>query len=205
MSTGTTAYYFHHLHRQRQQATVTGNQQQQPGSPSADLCTVAGRQQADSIIVYFFSADSPTGMFRQHPTDSAAQQALPSSVDKELPTEAQLACEGEDEGVTLAELRSALKASARGKSQARTACSILYSFLRPAWPRTAGSASGLLPDPAQPQPTGLHDPGGLSPCCTSARAPDPLWTATAPSPSSTAITTCWPRRWQPDLGLLLSM
>ncbi|KAL3132750.1 hypothetical protein ABBQ32_008605 [Trebouxia sp. C0010 RCD-2024] len=60
-----STYYFHHLHRQRQQATVIANFQQQPGSPQVDLCTESGRQQADSIIVSFFSADSPTGMFKQ--------------------------------------------------------------------------------------------------------------------------------------------
>ncbi|KAL3156105.1 hypothetical protein ABBQ32_012579 [Trebouxia sp. C0010 RCD-2024] len=80
-----------------------------------DLCTESGRQQADSIIVSFFSADSPTGMFKQLPTDVPAQQALLSSVDRQLPAEAQQACEGPDEGIPLAELHSALKASARGK------------------------------------------------------------------------------------------
>ena len=38
----------------------------------ADLCSVDGRQQADSSIVNFFSADSPTGMYRQLPTEVAA-------------------------------------------------------------------------------------------------------------------------------------
>ena len=46
-----STYYFHHLHRQRQQATVMSSLQRQPYSPLADLCTEAGRQQADSIIV----------------------------------------------------------------------------------------------------------------------------------------------------------
>ena len=59
--------------------------QQQPNSPLADLCTEAGRRQADSIIVSFFSADSPTGMFQQLPIDVTAQQALLSSVDRQLP------------------------------------------------------------------------------------------------------------------------
>ena len=77
--------------------------QQQPDSPLADLCTEAGRQQADSIIVSFFSAESPTGMFKQLPTDMAAQQALLSSVDRQLPPEAQQECEGPSEGITLAE------------------------------------------------------------------------------------------------------
>jgi len=46
---------FHHLHSQRQQATVISHlQQQQQGSPAADLCTMHGRQQADSIIVNSF-------------------------------------------------------------------------------------------------------------------------------------------------------
>ena len=110
-----STYYFHHLHRQRQQATIMSSLQQQPDSPLADLCTDAGRRQADSIIVSFFSADSPTGMFQQLPIDVTAQQALLSSVDRQLPFEAQQECEGPHGGITLVELHSALKASARGK------------------------------------------------------------------------------------------
>ena len=33
-----STYYFHHLHRQRQQATIMSSLQQQPNSPLADLC-----------------------------------------------------------------------------------------------------------------------------------------------------------------------
>ena len=110
-----STYYFHHLHRQRQHATVITHLQQQQGSPVADLCTEVGRQLADSIIVDFFSADSPGGMFKQLPTDVAAQHALLSSVDRQLPAEAQQACEGAEGGLTLEELHSALKASARNK------------------------------------------------------------------------------------------
>ena len=78
----------------------------------ADLCSVDGRQQADSSIVNFFSADSPTGMYRQLPTDLSAQQALLSSLDRRLPSHA---CEGAEQGITLDELQAALKLSARGK------------------------------------------------------------------------------------------
>ena len=110
-----STYYFHHLHRQRQQATVISHLQQRQDSPLADLCTEAGRQQASSIISSFFSADSADGMFRQLPTDMSAQQTLLSSLDRQLPVEAQQACEGAEDGITLEELHSALKASARGK------------------------------------------------------------------------------------------
>ena len=110
-----STYYFHHLHRQRQQATVISHLQQQAEAPLVDLCTDAGRRQASSIIASFFSADSPAGMFRQAATDSAAQQTLLSSIDRQLPLDAQQACEGPPEGITLDELRQALKQSARGK------------------------------------------------------------------------------------------
>ena len=110
-----STYYFHHLHRQRQQATVISHLQQQADAPLADLCTDAGRQQASSIIVSFFSADSPTGLFRQAATDSLAQDTLLSSIDRQLPLDAQQACEGAAEGITLEELQLALKQSARGK------------------------------------------------------------------------------------------
>ena len=78
----------------------------------ADLCSVDGRQQADNTIVNFFSADSPTGMYRQLPTDLSAQQALLSSLDRRLPSHA---CEGAEQGITLDELQASLKLSARGK------------------------------------------------------------------------------------------
>ena len=67
------------------------------------------------MISSFFSVDSADGMFRQLPTDMSAQQTLLSSLDRQLPVEAQQACEGAEEGITLEELHSALKASARGK------------------------------------------------------------------------------------------
>ena len=102
-----STYSFHHLHKQRQQATVISHLQQQQGSPVADLCTMHGRQQADSIIVNFFSADSPTGMFRQLPTVLSAQQSLLSSLDsiyvRQLPSDAQQECEGAEQGITLDE------------------------------------------------------------------------------------------------------
>ena len=53
--------------------------------------------------------------FKQLPTDMAAQHALLSSVDRQLPAEAQQACEGAEGGLTLEELHSALKPSARNK------------------------------------------------------------------------------------------
>ena len=110
-----STYYFHHLHRQRQQATVISHLQQQSSTPLADLSTEIGRQQADSIIVDYFSADSSAGMFKQAATDSTAQQSLLSSIDRQLPSDAQQACEGAAEGITLEELHLALKQSARGK------------------------------------------------------------------------------------------
>ena len=99
--------------------------------------------------VNFFSADSPTGMFRQLPTDSAAQQALLSAVDKQLPAEAQLACEGEDEGVTLAELHSALKASARDKKPGSDG--LPYEFYTHFWDPLGPELLAVLQDTFQTQ------------------------------------------------------
>ena len=45
----------------------------------------------------------------------SAQQALLSSLDRQLPLEARAACEGAEQGITLDELQAALKLSARGK------------------------------------------------------------------------------------------
>ena len=43
------------------------------------------------------------------------RQALLSSLDRQLPLDAQQACEGAEQGITLDELQAALKLSARGK------------------------------------------------------------------------------------------
>ncbi len=43
-------------------------------------------------------------MYRQLPTDLSAQQALLSSLDRRLPSHAQQACEGAEQGITLDEL-----------------------------------------------------------------------------------------------------
>lgn len=144
-----STYYFHHLHRQRQQATVISHLQQRSDSPLADLCTETGRQQADSIITTFFSADSPTGMFKQLTTDMSAQHTLLSSLDRQLPAEAQQACEGAEEGVTLEELHSALKASARGKKPGSDG--LPYEFFSQFWGVLGPELLAVLQDSFQTQ------------------------------------------------------
>ncbi len=54
-------------------------------------------------------------MFRQLLAVLSAQQALLSSLDRQLPSDAQQACEGAEQGITLDELQAALKLSARGR------------------------------------------------------------------------------------------
>ncbi len=143
-----STYYFHHLHRQRQQATVITHLQQQQGSPVADLCTMHGRHQADSIIVNFFSADSLTGMFKQ-PTDLSAQQSLLSSLDRQLPSEAQQACKGTEQGITLDELQAALKLSARGKKPGSDG--LPYEFFSQFWEVLGPELLAVLQDAFQAQ------------------------------------------------------
>ena len=144
-----STYYFHHLHRQRQQATVISHLQQRQDSPLADLCTEAGRQQASSIISSFFSANSADGMFRQLPTDMSAQQTLLSSLDRQLPVEAQQACEGAQDGITLEELHSALKASARGKKPRSDG--LPYEFFSQFWDMLGPELLAVLQDSFQTQ------------------------------------------------------
>ena len=144
-----STFYFHHLHRQRQQATAISQLQLQPSSPVADLCTEVGRQQANSIIVSFFSADSANGMFRELDTDSSAQHTLLSSLDRQLPAEAQQACEGPEEGVTLEELHSALKASARGKKPGSDG--LPYEFFTQFWDLLGPELLAVLQESFQTQ------------------------------------------------------
>ena len=47
------------------------------------------------------------------PTVLSAQQSLLSSLDRQLPSEAQQACEGTEQGRPLDDLQTALKLSAR--------------------------------------------------------------------------------------------
>ena len=144
-----STYYFHHLHRQRQQATVISHLQQRQDSLLAGLRTEAGRQQASSIISSFFSADSADGMFRQLPTDMSAQQTLLSSLDRQLPVEAQQACEGAEDGITLEELHSALKASARGKKPGSDG--LPYEFFSQFWDILGPELLAVLQDSFQTQ------------------------------------------------------
>ncbi len=137
-----STYYFHHLHRQRQQAKVITHLQQQQGSPVADLCTMHGRQQADSIIVNFFSADSPTGLYKQLHTDLSAQQSLLSSLDRQLLPEAQQACEGTEQGITLDELQAALKLGSDG---------LPYEFFSQFWEVLGPELLAVLQDAFQAQ------------------------------------------------------
>ena len=159
-----STFYFHHLHRQRQQATTISQLQLQPTSPVADLCTDVGRQQASSIIVNFFSADSASGMFQELQTDSSAQHALLSSLDRQLPVEAQQACEGAAEGVTLEELHSALKASARGNKPGSDG--LPYEFFTQFWDLLGakllqGNPQGIAHLPCEPLGAALF-PGELT-------------------------------------------
>ena len=144
-----STFYFHHLHRQRQQATTISQLQLQPTSLVADLCTDVGRQQANSIIVSFFSADSASGMFQELQADSSGQHALLSSLDRQLPVEAQQACEGAAEGVTLEELHSALKASARGKKPGSDG--LPYEFFTQFWDLLGPELLAVLQDSFQTQ------------------------------------------------------
>jgi len=154
-----STYYFHHLHKQRQQAIVISHLQQHQDSPVADLCSVDGRQQADNIIVNFFSADSPTGMYRQLPTDPSAQQALLSSLDRRLPSHAQQACEGAEQGITLDELQAALKLSARGKKPGSDG--LPYEFYSQFWEVLGQELLAVLQEAFQAQ-HGLGLPASMT-------------------------------------------
>ena len=90
-------------------------------------------------------------MFKQLPTDVAAQQALLSSVDRQLPPEAQQECEGPSEGITLAELHSALKASARGKKPGSDG--LPYEFYTQFWDLLGPELLAVLQDSFQTQLT----------------------------------------------------
>ncbi len=102
---------------------------------------------AVSIIVNFFSAD--TGMFRQLPTDLSAQQSLLSSLDRQLPSEAQQACESAKQGITLDILQAALKLFARGTKPGSDG--LPYEFFSQFWEVLGPRLLAVLQDAFQAQ------------------------------------------------------
>ena len=101
-----------------------------------------------------------TGMLRQLPTDLSAQQSLLSSLYRQLPSEAQQACEGAEQGITLDELQAAVKLSARGKKPGSDGLPyefVLLPVLGGAGPRAAGSPARCLSSSAWPLLANLHD------------------------------------------------
>ena len=73
-------YYFHHLHKQRQQATVIGTLQQQPGSPQQICALWLAASKLTPLSTLSQQTASPGGagpaVFRQLPTDSATSLAV---------------------------------------------------------------------------------------------------------------------------------
>ncbi len=65
------------------------------------------------------------------PTDLSAQQALLPRLDRRLPSHADQACEGAEQCITLHELQTALKLSARSKKQGSNG--LLYEFYSQFW------------------------------------------------------------------------
>ena len=105
-----------------------------------------------------------------------------------------------EEGITLEELHSALKASARGKKPGSDG--LPYEFFSQFWGLLGPELLGVLQESFQTQPAPSLPASmtpGISPCYTRARALGPCWIAQ--SPSSTMTTNCWPRHWLADLGL----
>lgn len=103
-----------------------------PPSAAADLSTSAGMGRAYAAIVAHFSADSPTGLFRDRPGDMAAQSALLATLPRTLPPPPP-GLEDAGEGLlTEADLTRALKATARGSSPGLDG--IPYEFYKALWP-----------------------------------------------------------------------
>ncbi len=104
---------------------------------------------AGSIIVNFIAADSPTGTFKQLPTDLSAQRPLLYSQDRQLPSKAQQACNGTQQGITFDELQAALKLSARGKQPGSNG--LPYEFFSQFWEVLEPELLALLQDAFQAQ------------------------------------------------------
>jgi len=135
-------------HRQRQQGTVIS--QVNLAAAAAGLTRSRPPHHAwQAHRCFFFSADSPTGMFRQLPNDLSAQQSLLSSLDRQLPSGAQQACEGAEQGIQLDECQAALKLSARGKKPGSDG--LPYEFFSQFWEVLGPELLAVLQDAVQAQ------------------------------------------------------
>ena len=98
-------------------------------------------------------------MYRQLPTDLSAQRALLSSLDRRLPSHAQQACEGAEQGITLDELQAALKLSARGKKPGSDG--LPYEFYSQFWEVLGPELLAVLQEAFQAQ-HGLGLPASMT-------------------------------------------
>ena len=144
-------------------------------------------------------------MFRQSPTDSSAQHALLSSLDRQLPLTAQQSCEGPEEGITLEELHTALRMSARGKNQAQMACPM--SSTPSSGTCWALSCWQFLHDSFQHQhslPASMTQ-GVISLLYKGKGSPSLLDSYRPITLLNTELQGCWPKPCPPALGLPCSM
>ncbi len=138
-------------------------------------------------------------MFRQLSTVLSAQHALLSTLDRQLPSDAQQACEVAEQGITLHELQAALKLSARDSKPGSDG--LPSAFLPQIWE--------VLDSELPAVRHGLCLPISMTQkvitLLTRARAPKACLTSTARLPYSTTTTSYLPRLWLPALGLPTSI
>ena len=78
-----------------------------------------------------------------------AQRSLLSSLDRQLPSDAQQACEGADQGIKLDELQAALRLSARGKKP--SSAGYPYEFFSQFWEVLGPELLSVLQEALQAQ------------------------------------------------------
>jgi hypothetical protein len=87
-----------------------------PASAAADLSTSAGMGRGYATMVSHFSADSPTGLFRDRPGHQAAQEILLGTLPQLLPPPVPGTATVGGDLLTLADLTRALKTTAHTRS-----------------------------------------------------------------------------------------
>ena len=82
------------------------------------LHTAAGRQLGEEVMLDFFSADRPEGLFQARATDAAAQRMLLAALDAKLAPAGVAAADSEatDGAMTVAELAAALQSMPNGRA-----------------------------------------------------------------------------------------
>ena len=90
-----STFWFYHLAGQRSRDRLISELQTSPDEPPLSLSLDSSIEPAAALLSDHFSSDSASGLFREHPVERGAQDALLASVDRIISPEHRGLCEGD--------------------------------------------------------------------------------------------------------------